>query len=108
MGHFKLAMGASTSGMNNPLGDPFPGKALQFLDEMYILQQDRTILTGRNGMLIITYGRTVIAGEDISLNVQCKARHKSNCQFCHFFHFFPYFFYVYPCLRAQYYANHEF
>ncbi|ALP41007.1 hypothetical protein WL1483_1588 [Aeromonas schubertii] len=39
-------MGASATSMNNPLGDPFPGKTLQFLDEMHILQQDRAIRTG--------------------------------------------------------------
>ena len=63
VGHRKCAVSARATGVNDPLRDALTVKALEFLQQLDVLQQHRAIGPGCLRILVIAYASTVIAGQ---------------------------------------------
>ncbi|MNP09023.1 hypothetical protein D3C76_1011130 [compost metagenome] len=71
----ELTMGASAAGMYHPLGDAFAVEALEFLNQLHVLQQGRASRTGSLRVLVFTYRCTVVARQWCCLQVSaCEQR----------------------------------
>jgi len=56
-------VGAGTAGVYHALGDALAIEALQFLDQLHVLQQHRTIGAGGLRVLVVANRSTVVAGQ---------------------------------------------
>ena len=63
VGDGERTVGAGASGMYNTLRNTLTIKALQFLDQLHVLQQDRAIGPGGLRILIVANRCAIIAGE---------------------------------------------
>jgi hypothetical protein len=57
------AVGAGTAGVYHALGDALAIEALQFLDQLHVLQQHRTIGAGGLRVLVVANRSTVVTGQ---------------------------------------------
>lgn len=66
MGHFEITMGTSTLGVDDSLRDSFTVEVGQFVDKVEVLEKNRAVFAGQEGVLVVVNGRTGGGGQGVA------------------------------------------